>query len=172
MDNYIHIIVGIIILGFGLLSLIVIHRRKFWPETVANILISRVCEEEPAEFKANTLAGGVPSGALARRTKSMKMHATYTPYLLYKYEVDGKIYQGKNMYSGLISSLDNNILRFFSEGNAYPARYNPSAPEKSYLMFSPAWRYYLLMIVGLCTTFYPEIFGFLKEVYANSISNK
>ena len=154
-----HLIIGSVAILVGVINIAVIYLRKNWLEAAAEILVCRATPVEAAEIKAHTSIGFTS----VRRSKSLKLHTTYKPSLLYKYIVDGKVYLGQNMYSGPLSWLDSGIIRFFNEGSHYPVRYNPKNPEASYLMFSGWVVYAVLVIVGVGIIKYQPIMEFLNS---------
>jgi hypothetical protein len=172
MEHYIHTALGAAIIVFGLFNVAIIQLRKGWPETRSRVMHCKISAFTPAALRSHTVndvTGTTISNTLNSlgRTKTMKFHDNFQPSLLYKYVVDDEVYMSQNMYSGPCSRLDTGIMRFFSEGNYYPARYNPRNPQQAYLMFSSLWPYVFCVVIGCTMVFYQPLLEIGHQLYAD-----
>jgi len=171
-----NLIIGLILIIFGLVNIIIIKLRKKWPETSAEVLLCNVTSITPEDLKAHAMLGSnslnsIKHGNMAL-SKPIKYHDTFKPSLIYKYIVGDNVYLSQNMYSGPCSRLDTGIVRFFTAGSHYPVRYNPNDPESAYLMFSKIWPYVLIIVVGIGVVAYQPLLTLVHQLYAYFISNK
>lgn len=177
MENQIHIIAGLLLIAFGVFNLVVIQLRKYWPEAAAEVLICKTTAFKPDDLNPYVFSDSADALNSIRnprpfRSKPISYHDEFKPSLVYRYKVGDEEYISQNMYSGPFSKLDTGIVRFFSEGNHYPARYNSNNPEKSYLMFSSLWPYLLAVIAGAAVVFYQPLFELGSQLYGVYISEK
>jgi hypothetical protein len=105
-------VLGVSLLYYSLNRLMLINQSQNWAEASGLVISSKVCRSE-----------GIKS-------------TSYSPNIVYRYEVNGKDYESKQITFGFVKGDESEAIEkvsLYSAGSQVKVYYNPSSPEQSCL---------------------------------------
>lgn len=134
---FIFIVVGLILVGFGVYNIYQANASEKWPTTTGEIVSSDVKRHAGEASKPNRRGG---------------QSTTYSPDILFEYDIEGETYTSSKVAFGGVSFNDRadaqRIVDNYPVGKQVTVYYNPKAPDIAVLEVGMSDTIWLLPIFG------------------------